>query len=101
MCASVIEQDFKRTKLIDRKRAPRYRLFYHLTRMVPTKGCLGQDNRAGAVAYDVDHMARDTNIATFDHKAREFDKAPEQFVKHATSHGTTSEGTWDRRERRH
>ena len=93
VCPSVIEQDFDSTKLIDGERGPLYRLFYQMTRMVRAKGALAQDDRldalAGAVSYFVEHMARDTHMAALDHKAREFDKELEKFVKHASAqHGS-------------
>jgi hypothetical protein len=89
VCPSMIEEDFNSTKLIDGERGPPYRLFYQMTRVVRAKGALAQDNRldalAGAVSYYVDHMARDTHMAVLDHKAREFDKKLEKFIKHASS----------------
>lgn len=55
--------------------------------MVHAKGALALDDRldalVGAMAYYVEHMARDTHMAALDHKAREFDEQLEKFIKHA------------------
>ena len=50
----------------------RYKLFYQLTRLTKDKGSLAHDDAldavAMAIAYWVEHMARDTDQAALQHK---------------------------------
>jgi hypothetical protein len=61
--------------------------------MVHAKGALAQHDRldalVGAMAYYVEHIARDTHMAALDHKAREFDKQLEKLIKHAMGQHAT------------
>src|SRR5262245_60848930 len=91
--ASVIEQDVEGAKLVDGECRPFHGLFDQIARMVRVEGVSAQNGRldaaAGAVSHRVEHIAWDAHMASLDHKAREFDKELEKFVKHATSqHGT-------------
>lgn len=84
VCPSVIEADFNSAAKYDGERAPYYRLFYQMTRMVREKGALSQDDRldalAGAVAYWTRHLARDTEKAALEHKENELDAQLEKFM---------------------
>ncbi len=62
---------------------PKYSLFYQLTRITKDKGALIHDDRldalAGAVAYWVEQMGRDTEKAAQVHKEKLFDQELERF----------------------
>lgn len=87
VCPSVIEADYNSVLKRDGERAPYYRLFYQLSRMVKERGALAQDDRldalAGAVAYFLDSMSRDIHRASQDHKDAQLDKELQKFLKHA------------------
>jgi hypothetical protein len=92
---SVIEEDLDSTEPIDGECGTLYRLCYQVARMVRAKSALAQDDGldtlAGAVAFCVEHMARDAQLAALDHKGREFDKELDKFVKRVTfQHGHNS-----------
>jgi hypothetical protein len=95
VCPSVIESDYDSVKNRDGERAPYYRLFFQLARMVRAKGALAQDDRidalAGAVAHWVRHLARDTDKAALDYKDGLLDKELERFMAHALG-GNASPG---------
>lgn len=88
VCPSVIQHDYDSVAQQDSKyaqeKAPTYRLFYQLARMVRQKGALSQDDRldalAGAVAYWMEHLARDTERAALDHKQSAFDAELAKFM---------------------
>jgi Autographiviridae terminase large subunit len=93
---TVIEQDFYSTKLINGKRGPLCRLCYQTTRIIRARrALLAQDDRldalAGAVAFYVEHMARDAQLTAPDHNVRELDKELDKFFKRVTfQHGHNS-----------
>lgn len=86
VCPSVIESDYDSVKTRDGERAPLYRLFYQMARMVRAKGALAQDDRidalAGAVAYWTRVLAKDTERSALRHKEELLDKELEKFVAH-------------------
>ena len=86
VCPSVIEQDYEGVKTRDGERAPLYRLFYQMARMVRAKGALAQDDRidalAGAVAYWTKILSKDTEKAAIEHKEAQLDAELEKFVEH-------------------
>jgi len=87
VCPSVIQDDYNSVLKRDGERAPYYRLFYQMGRMVKEKGALAQDDRldalAGAVAHWTAHMSRDTDRAVTEHKDKMLDDELERFMKHA------------------
>ena len=88
VCPSVILQDYESAKAIpSTERAPFYRLFYQMSRMVRAKGALAQDDRidalAGAVSYWVAHLSRDTELAALEHKDSILNQELEKFVQGA------------------
>jgi hypothetical protein len=88
VCPSVIQADYESVKKMEAtERAPYYRLFYQLSRMVRAKGALSQDDRidalAGAVSYWVAHLSRDTELAALEHKENVFNAELEKFVQGA------------------
>ena len=86
VCPSVIEADYESVKNRDGERAPLYRLFYQMARMVRAKGALAQDDRidalAGAVAYWMKVLSKDTEKAALEHKDALLDAELEKFVAH-------------------
>lgn len=84
VCPSVIEADYESVKTRDGERAPLYRLFYQMARMVRAKGALAQDDRidalAGAVAYWTKILAKDTEKAALKHKEDLLDAELEKFL---------------------
>lgn len=66
---------------------PLYSLFYQLTRLTKAKGALRHDDRldalAGAVAYWVNQMGRDTEKAAQEHKERLQDEELKKFMENA------------------
>lgn len=98
VCPSVIESDYKSVLNYSQERAPTYRLFYQLARMVRMKGALSQDDRidalAGAVSYWQRQLARDTERAVFDHREQELQRELDKFVKHAIGGKGESPRRW-------
>lgn len=95
VCPSVIKSDYESSTRYDGERGPYYRLFYQLPRMVRAKGALAQDDRidalAGAVAYWVRHMSRDTERAALDHREAALDAQLEAFMQGAILQGIVNE----------
>lgn len=64
---------------------PKYSLFYQLTRVTKDKGALIHDDRldalAGAVAYWVEQMGRDTEKAAQSHRERLIDAELQKFAR--------------------
>jgi hypothetical protein len=83
----VIVDDYESTAKYDGERAPEYRLFYQMARMVRQKGALRHDDRldalAMAVAYFLKSLSRDTQQAVQDHREAQLDKELERFLAHA------------------
>lgn len=99
VCPSVIEADYESVKTRDGERAPLYRLFYQMSRMVRAKGALSQDDRidalAGAVAYWMKVLAKDTERSALEHKERQLDEELEKFVQGCLSkEGVSSSRRW-------
>jgi len=85
VCPSVIESDYNSVSDRAGERAPAYRLFYQMTRMVKERGALAFDDRvdafAGAVAYFVKQMAKDTDRAVNEHKDKALDEQLKKFMQ--------------------
>ena len=68
----------------------RYQLFYQMTRITKERGALAEYDRldvlAMAVAYWVEHMARDVDMAISDEKDRRLDEALKDFMGHVLGH---------------
>ena len=91
VCPSVIEADYKSTEEYGGDDVQRCRLFYQLTRITRERGALAFDDRvdalAGAVAYWVNVMARDTEQAAIAHKDQMLQKELDRFMEHALGAG--------------
>jgi hypothetical protein len=89
VCPSVIEADYKSTEneLYGGEDVTRCRLFYQLTRMTRERGALAYDDRvdalAGAVAYWIELMSRDTEQAALAHKDSLLERELERFMANA------------------
>jgi hypothetical protein len=87
----VIQEDF------DSATDPKYGLFYQLTRITRERGALLHDDRldalAMAVAYWVEHMARDSNKAADQIKAKRIEEELKKFMRHATGKKSKAK-TW-------
>jgi hypothetical protein len=88
---AVIEHDYNSIKVYDGERAPEYRGFYQMTRMVRQKGALARDDRidalAGAVAYFMEAVARDTQKAVIERKEAQLQAELDRFMAHALGRG--------------
>ena len=89
----LIERDYKSTLGYSAGDQNRCRLFYQMTRLTKDKGALYADDRidalAGAVAYWLEHMARDSNKALQTHKRGLLDAELKRFVEHAVGYKPT------------
>lgn len=83
----VLMQDYHSVKDRQGEDAGRYRLAHQLTRITRDRGALVRDDRvdalAGAVAYWVDYMNRDTAKAHNERKEQLLDEALERFMVNA------------------
>ena len=68
----------------------RYQLFYQLTRITRDRGSLVHDDRLDAlsmaVAYWVEQMAKDVDLALQEHKDNKLDDALEKFMESAVGY---------------
>lgn len=87
----VIQEDF------DSATDPKYGLFYQMTRITRERGALLHDDRldalAMAVAYWVEHMARDSSKAADQIKSNALVNELKKFMQHATGKKTQAT-TW-------
>jgi hypothetical protein len=87
VCPSVIEADYRSTEEYPGEDVQRCRLFFQMTRITRDRGSLAFDDRldalAGAVAYFLEVMARDSEKAALDHKEALKDAELERFMAHA------------------
>lgn len=88
---AIIKKDFESAS------DPKYSLFYQLTRITKDRGSLRHDDRldalAGAVAYWVEQMGRDTDKAAQEHRDKLFDAELKKFMDNIL--GSSSRGdTW-------
>ncbi|HCF5853875.1 TPA: phage terminase large subunit [Pseudomonas aeruginosa] len=76
---------------------PKYSLFYQLTRVTKDKGALIHDDRldalAGAVAYWVEQMGRDTEKAAQSHREKLLDAELERFARSVLGYSPQA-STW-------
>jgi hypothetical protein len=93
----LIEQDYQSTQALPSEQALRYQLFYQMTRITKERGALAVYDRldvlAMAVAYWVEQMARDVDMAIADEKARRLDAALQDFMGHVLGY-TPKSDTW-------
>jgi len=86
VCRSVVEHDYSSTEHYQASEVNRRRLMYQLTRITRDRGSLAHDDRveavAGAVAFWVDHLSRNTEKAVLDHKEDLLDQELEKFMNH-------------------
>jgi hypothetical protein len=86
----VIQQDFASVTSRAGEDAPRYRLIHQLTRITRDRGALVRDDRldalAGAVAYWVEYMNRDTAKAHKERKEALLDAELERFRENVFGH---------------
>ena len=82
----LVEKDYRSTDSYPSGDQNRCRLFYQMTRITRDKGALYVDDRidalAGAVAYWLEHMARDSNRALAQHKQSLIDQELKKFMQH-------------------
>jgi hypothetical protein len=80
----VIEEDKASTTGLPPEQSVRYQLFYQTSRITKEKGSLANDDRLDvlsmAVAYWVDHMARDVDQAVRDRRNDLEDQELEKFM---------------------
>lgn len=90
----VIEQDYRSVEHLPAEVAYQYRLIYQLTRITRDKGALAHEDRldalAMAVAYWVEHLAKDTDEAARDAQEEALKAELERFMEHAL--GTKPKG---------
>lgn len=88
---SLIKKDFETAE------KPQYSLFYQLTRLTNMKGALVHDDRldalAGAVAYWVAQMGRDTEKAASEYHEKQRDEILEKFMENVLGHKPKAD-TW-------
>ncbi len=86
----LIEQDYQSTQEMPSAQSLRYQLFYQMTRITKERGALAEYDRldvlAMAVAYWVEQMARDVDMAIADEKERRLKDALENFMGHVLGH---------------
>lgn len=87
--AKVIQDDYDSVSQYETDKQHEYRLFYQLTRMVRQKGALARDDRvdalAGAVAYWIDHLAKDSEQAALQHREDKLNEVLQKFVDHCNA----------------
>jgi hypothetical protein len=93
----VILKDYSSVEYYSSENKIQYTGLYQLTRVTKDRGALKRDDRldalAMAVAYWVEHMARDTDLAVLESQNEALDKELESFLEHATG-GPQKESTW-------
>jgi hypothetical protein len=86
VCSSVIQADYDSVLGYEGERAPYYRLFYQMARIVRAKGALSQDDRldalAGAVAFFLKQLARDAEKASLQRKEDMLQAELDKFMEH-------------------
>lgn len=92
----VIEQDFRTVGQYPPERQRHYMLMHQLTRITKERGALAKDDRldalAMAVAYWVEHMARDDQKAHADMRERKLQQELDKFLSSFGQGGKT--GLW-------
>ena len=77
---------------------PLYSLFYQLTRITKVRGALRHDDRldalAGAVAYWVEQMGRDSDKAADEYREAQQDEALAKFMTQVIGHNMDQGDTW-------
>lgn len=98
VCSSVIEWDYESTEVYTQDDMVRMRLFYQMTRITRNRGALAHDDRidavAGAVAYWVDYMGRNTDKAVADRKQELLDQELARFMENALGSSFHSSPRW-------
>ena len=88
----LIERDYKSTSTYPAQDQNRCRLFYQMTRMTKDKGALYVDDRidalAGAVAYWLAHMARESGKALKEHHNKTLQAELDSWLRGSTSSKT-------------
>lgn len=95
---SLIERDLTNYNEHPGEHWQKYALFYQLTRITKDKGALLHDDRldalAGAVAYWVDEMARDTDRSLDDHRSELLQADLEVFMEHCLGASLNPDVYW-------
>ena len=90
---TLIEDDYRSTQSYGTEDQNRYRLFYQMTRLTKDRGALVADDRieavAGAVAYWLQHMARNTTMAVKAHREDLLKKDLQRHMDHALGRKTS------------
>lgn len=81
---ALILKDYNSVDGYPTETAAKYRLFFQMSRITKDRGALAHDDRiesvAGAVAYCVEYMNRDTDKAHADAREKEIDEELEKFM---------------------
>lgn len=98
---SLVQKDYKSVEEYQGEEAPRYRLFYQMTRITRDRGALTRDDRidalAGAVAYWAESMARDSDKAVRSAREKALDAELKGFHRNVLGHRKQAAGnTWFR-----
>lgn len=90
---SLVERDYESTKAYIPEEQNRYRLFYQMTRITAEKGALVNEDRldavAGAVAYWLEHMGRNSQVAVKEHREALLQAELKRHMEHALGRKTT------------
>jgi hypothetical protein len=88
----VVRQDWKSIQSYPSEEQLKYSLFYQMTRITKDKGSLVRDDRldalAGAVAFWLEDMSRDTRKAAQEHKQELLEADLEKFMESVTGRRT-------------
>lgn len=98
VCSKVIEWDYASTEAFPSDEVNKFRLFYQMTRITRNRGSLSHDDRldavAGAVAYWLDNMDRNTEVAVEQRKQELLDAELARFMETALGSSYDSAPRW-------
>ncbi|UWF59816.1 phage terminase large subunit [Brucella sp. 2716] len=98
VCSSVVEWDYESTEGYTSDDMVRMRLFYQMTRITRNRGALAHDDRidalAGAVAYWVEYMGRNTDKAVEQRKEELLQQELDKFMEAALGGSASSAPRW-------
>jgi hypothetical protein len=94
----VVEQDHRSVQGLPPEHALKYTALYQLTRITKDRGSLRHDDRLEAlamgVAYWVQALAKDTDLAVDEAKEAWMDAEVQKFLNHCLGEGSMEEKTW-------
>jgi len=90
VCQSVVENDWKTIQQYPTEKAQKYSLFYQMTRVTKERGAIAHDDRldalAMAVAYWVDQVAADAEMAIAERRSEMMDLELGKFLEGTENH---------------